>query len=313
MGKLGTTKGPLVARVRTEKRAVEIIDLCYEHNIKAIVGIEPDQAEDIRDVAMAISRRLKVGLADANTGRAEPFPSGSDKYSNAPVPKRRVDFSSLPPKLQMCFSEPQYVAFADAEFTVDFADIRNTVGGGEGSGNMADNVELTEEGSHHILLHLSEPRDSQVAPRGARARKRYSFSVTINHQPPIHVERGDTVHLIFAAGFSERDAPDSPQYPWQPIFLANCATGQHVTFGTAPTITYGPLFTMLKVAIGLMLVAGIGLAAYAAHLQHRFSFLLSAVGCIALAYLLKRILKQTEGWSKSELQRIAQLARDYPV
>jgi hypothetical protein len=152
-----------------------------------------------------------------------------------------------------------------------------------------------------------------VARRGARARKRYSFSVTVTGQPPIHVERGDTVHLIFVAGFSERDAPDSPLFPWQPIFLSNCASGQHVIFGTVPQITPGPLFTMLKVAIGLMLVAGLGLAAYAVHLQHRFSFILSAVGCIALSYLLKRILRKTEEWSKSELQRIAQLARDYPV
>jgi hypothetical protein len=33
---------------------------------------------------------------------------------------------------------------------------------------------------------------------------------------------------------------------------------------------------MLKVAIGLMLLAGLGLAAYAPHLQHRFSFIQKA-------------------------------------
>jgi hypothetical protein len=84
----------------------------------------------------------------------------------------------------MEFSEPQCAAFADAEFTVDFADIRNTVVEAEGSRNMAENAEVFEEGPHSILLHLSEPRGRQVARRGARARKRYSFSVTVTGHPP---------------------------------------------------------------------------------------------------------------------------------
>lgn len=213
----------------------------------------------------------------------------------------------------MQFSEPQCAAFAEAEFTVDFADIRNTVVEAEGSRNMAENAEVFEEGPYNILLHLSEPRDRQVARRGGRARKRYSLSVTVTGQPPIHIERGDTVHLFFVAAFSPGDAPNSPAFPWQPIILTNCASGQYVIFGTVPRFTSPPLITMLKVAIGLMLVAGLGLAAYAPHRQHRFSFILSALGCIALAYLLKRMLKQVEEWSRSRLQRIVQLARDYPV
>jgi len=152
-----------------------------------------------------------------------------------------------------------------------------------------------------------------VARRGARARKRYSLSVTVTGQPPIDIERGDTVHLFFVAAFSERDAPNSPAFPWQPIILTNRASGQYVIFGTAPHFRPPPLITMLKVAIGLMFVAGLGLAAYASHRQHRFSFILSALGCLALAYLLKRMLKQAEEWSKWRLQRIEQLARDYPL
>jgi len=87
-----------------------------------------------------------------------------------------------------------------------------------------------------------------------------------------------------------------------------------VIFGTAPHLTPPPLITVLKVAIGLMVLSGLGLTAYAApHRQHRFFFIVSALGCIALAYWLKRMLKHAEEWSKERLQRIAQLARDYPV
>jgi hypothetical protein len=318
MAILGTTKRPAVARVRTQKRAVEIIGLCHEHNIKAILGIEPDKAEDIGDVEMALSR-LKAGVADARIGRHKPFSSGSDKYSKAPVPKRRVDFSTLPPEVQMQFSDPQCAAFADAEFTVDFVDIRNTVVGAGEARNMAEDAEVghVEQGPHElretdILLHLSAARDSQVARRGARAR--YSFSVTVTGQSPIHIERDDTVRLFFVAAFCEGDAPNNPAFPWHPIVLANRASGQYVIFGTAPHFTPPPLITVLKVASGLMLVAGLGLAIYAAtHRQHRFSFVVSALGCIALAYLLKRMLKQAEEWSKRRLTRIAHLARDYQV
>jgi hypothetical protein len=56
-----------------------------------------------------------------------------------------------------------------------------------------------------------------------------------------------------------------------------------VIFGTVLRFTSPLRITMLKLAIGLMLVAGLELAAYAPHLQHRFSFILSALGCIALA------------------------------
>jgi hypothetical protein len=320
MAKLGTTKHPAVLRVPTQKRALEIAGFCYEHNIKAIVSIEPDKAEDISDLEMALSR-LKVGVADDKIGRHNPFPSDSDKYRNAPVPTRRIDFSTLPPEVQMQFSDPQCTAFADAEFSVDFADIRYTVVDAGGSRNMAENAEdgHDEEGPHElgetdILLHLSAARHSQVARRGARARKRYSFSVTVPGHPPIDIERGDTVRLFFVAAFSEEDAPDSPAFPWQPIILANSGSGQYVIFGTAPHFIPPPIFTILKVAIGLMLLAGLGLAAYAApHRQHRFFFIVSALGCIALAYLLKKILKHAEEWSKERLERNAQLARDYLV
>ena len=87
MAILGTTKRPAVARVRTQKRALEILDICHEHNIKAIVGIEPDKAEDIGDLERALSR-LKPVVADAKIGRRKPLTSGSDNELDA-VERRR--------------------------------------------------------------------------------------------------------------------------------------------------------------------------------------------------------------------------------
>jgi hypothetical protein len=317
MARLGTTKRPAVARVRTQKRAEEIISLCNEHNIKVIVGIEPDNPEDISDVELALSPPKAVA-ADAKIGRPEPFPSGSgNKYQNAPAPKQRVDFATLPPGVQEHFSAPQCAAFADAEFTVDAAEIQVTSIAAGGSRNMAESgaVGHVEEEPDKIRqtdirLQLSDPRGSQSR---ARARKRCSFSVTAYGQSPIHIEPGDTVRLVFVAAFAEGDAPDDPKMPWHPILLANCATGQHVMFGTVPHLKPPPLLTVLKVAIGLVLVAGLGLAAYALHRQHRFSFFVGALGCMALACWLKRKLNQAQEWAKQRLERLAQLARDYPL
>jgi hypothetical protein len=301
MAKLGT-KRPAVVRVRTQKRAIEIVGLCDEHNIKAIVGIEPDKAEDIRDVELALSRLTSVA-ANAKIGRHEPFSAGSSKYRDAPAPTRRVDFATLPPEVQIQFSTPQYAAFADAEFTVDGVDIEGTVPGDGGSQNMA-----TE-----IRLQLSEPRGSEVSHRGARSRKRYSFSVIVTDHPPIDIERDDTVRLVFVAAFGEGDAPDNPTVPWHPILLANCTSGQYVVYGTEHYLAPPPLLKVLKVVIGLTLLAGLGLAVYAPHRQHKFSFLVAALSCIALACWLKRVLRQAEESSERRLERIAHLARDYPV
>lgn len=78
MARIGTSKHPAVARVRTEKRAHDIVDLCDEHNIKVIVGIEPDKPEDISDVELALSPP-KTEVADAKIGRNDPCPCGSGR------------------------------------------------------------------------------------------------------------------------------------------------------------------------------------------------------------------------------------------
>lgn len=60
MAKLGSRKRPAVVRVRTEDRAMEIMDLCNEHGWQVIVGIEWDKTEDISDV-----ERLLQGKGNA--------------------------------------------------------------------------------------------------------------------------------------------------------------------------------------------------------------------------------------------------------
>jgi SWIM/SEC-C metal-binding protein len=50
MAKLGTDKRPAVVRVQSEEEAQEIIDLAQERGWKVIVGVEPDEEEDVSDL-----------------------------------------------------------------------------------------------------------------------------------------------------------------------------------------------------------------------------------------------------------------------
>ena len=50
MAKLGSSGHPIVVCVRTQRRAEEILSVCDQHGWKAIVGVEPDQPEDVSDV-----------------------------------------------------------------------------------------------------------------------------------------------------------------------------------------------------------------------------------------------------------------------
>src|ERR1017187_8944729 len=50
MAKLGSDKRPAVVRVRTMPKGEQIVALCERHHWKVIVGIEPDQPEDLSDI-----------------------------------------------------------------------------------------------------------------------------------------------------------------------------------------------------------------------------------------------------------------------
>jgi SWIM/SEC-C metal-binding protein len=73
VARIGTKKYPAVVRVATEERARQILDLCNQHGIQVIVGIEPDQREDISDVEHILRRPESVKAA-----KTPPRISGND-------------------------------------------------------------------------------------------------------------------------------------------------------------------------------------------------------------------------------------------
>jgi SWIM/SEC-C metal-binding protein len=78
MTKLGTSKRPAVARVQTQARATEILSVCDRHGWKVIVGIEPDQNENVSDVERLLHPPEPV-KATAAPGRNDPCPCGSGR------------------------------------------------------------------------------------------------------------------------------------------------------------------------------------------------------------------------------------------
>ena len=86
MAKLGTHKNPAVVRVGTEARAQEIIRICNENGWQVIVGIEPDEPENISDVKWFLNRKMKPTAYNSKPAKVGPndyCPCGSGlKYKN---------------------------------------------------------------------------------------------------------------------------------------------------------------------------------------------------------------------------------------
>lgn len=78
MASLGTSKRPAIVRVQTMERVQEIQDLCDQHGIHFIIGLEPDKPEDISDVDRALAARQPARRA-LKIGRNNPCPCGSGK------------------------------------------------------------------------------------------------------------------------------------------------------------------------------------------------------------------------------------------
>ena len=76
--KIGTSQNPAIVRVQTEDRARMIMNLCFEHGIEVIVGIEPDKTENIEDVERALHPPTPTRVPSI-VGRNEPCPCGSGK------------------------------------------------------------------------------------------------------------------------------------------------------------------------------------------------------------------------------------------
>ena len=78
MTQLGTSKRPAVVRVQTQIRAEEIVSLCDRYGWKVIVGVEPDQDEDVSDVERLL-HPPESAMAASTPGRNDPCPCGSGR------------------------------------------------------------------------------------------------------------------------------------------------------------------------------------------------------------------------------------------
>ncbi len=76
MTRLGTRQQPAIVRVQTVDRAQQIMALCNDHGIVCIVGVEPDQREDVTDVELALNPSTPTRVAP-KAGRNDPCPCGS--------------------------------------------------------------------------------------------------------------------------------------------------------------------------------------------------------------------------------------------
>ncbi len=70
MVKLGSKRRPLILRVVDESKVERITEICAENGWKFILGIEPDQEEDLSD----LERKLNppVGHKGIKIGRNAP-------------------------------------------------------------------------------------------------------------------------------------------------------------------------------------------------------------------------------------------------
>jgi SWIM/SEC-C metal-binding protein len=90
MTRLGTSKRPAVVRVHTQASADQILATCDRYGWKVIVGVEPDQDEDVSDVERLL-HPPEPAKAASTTGRNDACPCGSGrKYkkccgANAPA------------------------------------------------------------------------------------------------------------------------------------------------------------------------------------------------------------------------------------
>jgi len=74
--KLGSKAHPAVVRVQTEQKAGEILKFCDERGWTVVVGLTPDEPEDLSDLER-LQNPPAPARAEAKVGRNEPCPCGS--------------------------------------------------------------------------------------------------------------------------------------------------------------------------------------------------------------------------------------------
>ena len=86
MARIGTQKHPAIVRVQTAHLAELIIAHCSEQGIACIVGVEPDQTEDLTDLERALHPPEPV-RAVVRPGRNDPCPCGSGQKTKKCCPQ----------------------------------------------------------------------------------------------------------------------------------------------------------------------------------------------------------------------------------
>jgi len=76
MAQLGSKKNPAIVHVKTQERAIEILVLCKKRGWQVIVGLKPDESEDISDVTKLLATP-EPKIKEITAGRNEPCPCGS--------------------------------------------------------------------------------------------------------------------------------------------------------------------------------------------------------------------------------------------
>ncbi len=79
MSKLGTKEKPAVVRVQTQERGAQIMELANAHGWQAIVGIEPDNTENIDDIKKLQRDAKPEPKFNNQPSRNAPCPCGSGK------------------------------------------------------------------------------------------------------------------------------------------------------------------------------------------------------------------------------------------
>lgn len=77
MKKLGSKEKPAIVKVQTQEKAQEILALCDSKGWQVIVGIEPQENEDISDVERLLNPPMPI--KSEKIDRNAPCPCGSGK------------------------------------------------------------------------------------------------------------------------------------------------------------------------------------------------------------------------------------------
>lgn len=90
---IGKRKKTAIVRVQTMARAEEVAAFCDERGIEFILGLEPDEPEDITDIERVLNPPQPV-LLGPKVGRNDPCPCGSDKKFKKCCEGRQVQTAS---------------------------------------------------------------------------------------------------------------------------------------------------------------------------------------------------------------------------